>query len=234
LAWRNREGHAARSVARGALVLAGLAIVSAAALGWAVARGAANAGTLQAMTEDRRSLWTVWPTFLILLLAVAAFAALAYAKRHAGYAVAAFAIFPLALVTVALPAVQGFARGRSAKPLAEGLASLPVGTELACLDGYPAGLSFYLGRTLTMISEDAKPLRSNFIMYWLRQVPVRPPSIVAPSAREEWLASRRTAAFIVAPDGSRADLDAWLGPRAAVRAVAAGWWGAMVPPQAER
>jgi hypothetical protein len=148
--------------------------------------------------------------------------------------VAAFAIFPLALVTVALPAVQGFARGRSAKPLAEGLASLPVGTELACLDGYPAGLSFYLGRTLTMISEDAKPLRSNFIMYWLRQVPVRPPSIVAPSAREEWLASRRTAAFIVAPDGSRADLDAWLGPRAAVRAVAAGWWGAMVPPQAER
>ena len=224
-AWRNREGLAARLVAGGALVLSVVALVAAAALGLAVARGAADAS---------RSIWSVWPAFLIALLAVAALGASAYARRRPGLAVAAFALFPLAVVTVALPAVVGFARTRSAKPLAEGLLSLPDRTEIACLDGYPAGLSFYLGRTLTIISEDATPLRSNFISYWLRHAPVRPSTIVAPSEREGWLASRDTAAFILAPERSRADLEAWIGSRAPVRAAAPGWWGALVPRPAGR
>jgi 4-amino-4-deoxy-L-arabinose transferase-like glycosyltransferase len=233
-AWRNREGRAARLLVRGALVLAGVALVSAGALGWAVARGAADSGSLAAMAAGERALWSVWPTLLIVMLAVAALAASAYARRRAGLAVAAFALFPLALVTVALPAVEGFARARSAKPLAERLASLPDGTEIAYLDAYSPGLSFYLGRTLTIISEDATPLRSNFVLYWLRQVPVRPPTLVAPSERERWLATRETAAFILASDGSRAGLDAWLGSRVPVRASAPGWWGAMVPRPAGR
>ena len=121
------------------------------------------------------------------------------------------------------------ARTRSAKPLAERLASLPGGTEIACLDSYPPGLSFYLGRTLTIIGEDATPLRSNFVLYWMRHAPVRPATLVAPSQRDAWLASRETAAFILAPDNSRAELDEWLGSRFPVRATAAGWWGASVP-----
>lgn len=216
-AWRDREGLAARLAARGALVLSGVALVAAAALS-------------VAMAEGPRSLWSARATFLIVLLAVAALGALAYARRRAGLAVAAFALFPLTLVTVALPAVAGFASTRSAKPLAEALASLPDRTEIAFLNGYSAGLSFYLGRTLTIISEDAAPLRSNFIIYWLRQAPARPPTIVAPSRRAEWLERRETGAFIIASDGSRADLDAWLGSRVPVRRVASGWWGAMVPP----
>jgi hypothetical protein len=102
--------------------------------------------------------------------------------------------------------------------------------EIAFLQSYSAGLSFYLGRTLTIISEDAAPLRSNFIMYALRRATVRPPTIVAPSDRETWLQRRETAAFIIAPDRSRAELEAWMGSRVPVRRVASGWWGAMVPP----
>jgi len=228
-AWRNREGLAARLVARGALALAGVAFVSAAALGLAVTRGAADAGRLAAMAAASRSVWSVWPTLLIVLLAVAALAGSAYGRRRVGLAVAAFALFPLALVTVMLPAVVGFAGARSAKPLADALAALPDRTEIACLESYPAGLSFYLGRTLTIISADATPLRSNFIEYWLRQVPVRPPTLVTPSAREGWLATRTTAAFILAPDRSRADLESWMGSRTPVRAAAPGWWGVLVP-----
>ena len=218
--WRNGEGLAARLVAGGALVLSGVALVAAAALGLAVARGAANVSP---------SIGSMWPTFLIVLLAVAALGASAYVRRRPAPAVAAFALFPLALVTVLLPAVVGFARMRSAKPLAEGLASLPDRTEIACLDAYPAGLSFYLERTLTIISEDATPLRSNFISYWLRHAPVRPATIVAPTEREGWLTSRVTAALILAPDRSRADVEAWIGSRAPVRAAAPGWWSALVP-----
>ena len=233
-AWRNREGRAARLVERGALALAVFALAGAVALGVAVARGAANAGRLAAMAAGKRAMWSTWPTILIVLLAVAALGLAACARRRTGLAVAAFALFPLALVTVALPAVEGYARLRSAKTLAEGLASLPAGTEIASRDGYPAGLSFYLGRTLTIISADATPLRSNFVLYWLRQVPVRPPTLVAPAAREEWLTSRTTDAFVVAPDNSRADLDAWLGSRAPVQVAASGWWGASVPLPAGR
>jgi 4-amino-4-deoxy-L-arabinose transferase-like glycosyltransferase len=228
-AWRNREGQAARLVWRGALVLAGLALAAGGALGVAVVRGAADSGRLAAMAVRERAFWSMWPTFLIVAIAIAALGFAAFTMRRAGLAVAAFAIFPLALVTASLPALEGYARTRSAKPLAERLASLPGGTEIACLDSYPPGLSFYLGRTLTIIGEDATPLRSNFVLYWMRHAPVRPVTLVAPSQRDAWLASRETAAFILAPDNSRAELDEWLGSRFPVRATAAGWWGASVP-----
>jgi 4-amino-4-deoxy-L-arabinose transferase-like glycosyltransferase len=233
-AWRNREGLAAKLVARGALALAVIAFAGAAVLGIAVARGAADAARLAAMAAGPRAIWPVWPTLCVVLIVTAALAGSAYAFRRAGLAVAAFTLAPLALVSVMLPSVVAFASTRSAKPLAAALAALPARTEIACYESYPAGLSFYLRRTLTIISEDATPLRSNFIIYWLRRAPVRPPTLVAPSGRDAWLGSRETAAYILAPDRSRAELEAWMGSRVPVRAAAPGWWGALVPQPAGR
>jgi 4-amino-4-deoxy-L-arabinose transferase-like glycosyltransferase len=228
-AWRNRGGLAARLVVSGTLALAVIASAFAAAIGIVVARGAADADRLVALSAGTRAIWLAWPTVLIVILIVGAVAALAYALRRAGLAVAAFTLAPLAVVTVMLPTAIAFAGTRSAKPLAEALAALPADTEIACFESYPSGLSFYLRRTLTIISEDATPLRSNFIIYWLRRAPVRPPTLVASSGRDIWLGSRETAALILAPDRSRADLEAWIGSRVPVRAVAPGWWGALVP-----
>jgi len=228
-AWRNREGRAARLVARGTLAYAGLALAAAIALGVAVTRGAADAGRLAAMAPRERAIWSMWPLGLAVLLAIAAVGLAAFARRRAGFAAVAFALFPLALVTVALPVLHVYALSRSAKPLAERLADLPGGTEIACLNSYSPGLSFYLGRTLTLIGEDATPMRSNFVLYWMRHTPVRPATLVAPSKRDEWLTSRGTDAFILAPDNERAELDEWLGSRFPVRAVASGWYGASVP-----
>jgi 4-amino-4-deoxy-L-arabinose transferase-like glycosyltransferase len=228
-AWRNRGGRGARLVARGSLALAVFAVGLAAMLGWAVARGAASAGQLAAEAAHRRSIWQMWPTLLVVLLVVAALAAAGYARKSAGLSVAAFACFPLALVTAALPGVTAYARARSAEPLALSLAALPEDTEIACFEAYPAGLSFYLGRTITIISENAEPLRSNFILYWLRRVPARPPSLVARSARDRWMASRTRATYILASGGASSDLASWLGGSIPVGAVAPGWSGASVP-----
>ncbi len=233
-AWQNREGRAARLVLRGTLALAALALAIGGAVGVLVGRGGADAGRLAGMAVRERAFWSMWPTFLIVFLAVAFVGSAAFATHRVGLAVVAFAIFPLALVTVLLPALEGYARTRSARPLAEALASLPDGTEVACLDSYPAGLSFYLGRKLTLIGEDATPLRSNFILYWMRRAPVRPAGLVAPSQRDKWLASRETEVFILAPDNSRSALDEWIGSQFPVRATAAGWWGATVPLADER
>jgi 4-amino-4-deoxy-L-arabinose transferase-like glycosyltransferase len=228
-AWRNREGKAARLVARGAMVFAGLAAVSAAALGVLVAGGSASAERLAAMATRQRAIWSMWPTLLLVLLLIAAFGGLAFARRRADFAVAAFAIFPLALVTVSLPVLEVYAMSRSAKPLAFGLAALPDDAEIACLDCYSPGLSFYLRRTTTIISEDATFLRSNFVLYWMRRLGVHPPGIVTPAGRDQWLASRETAAFIVATDDGRANLTTWMDSRSPLTAVAPGWWGALVP-----
>jgi hypothetical protein len=166
---------------------------------------------------------------LAVLLAIAAVGLAAFAKRRAGLSAVAFALFPLSLVTVALPVLHVYALSRSARPLAERVAELPGDTEIACLNSYSPGLSFYLGRTVTLIGEDATPMRSNFVLYWMKHTPVRPATLVAPSKRDEWLTSRRTDAFILAPDNERAKLDEWVGSQFPVRSVASGWYGASVP-----
>jgi 4-amino-4-deoxy-L-arabinose transferase-like glycosyltransferase len=233
-AWRNPAGRAARLVAVAALALAGLALILAGGQAWMVVRASMDTAHLADASTKQRLFGALWPWLAIVLAVVFLLGAAAYRSRRTGLAVAAFAALPLALVTVMLPGLDAVARARSAKPLADSLASLPADTEIACLDGYPAGLSFYLGRTLTILSEDGMPLRSNFILYWLRRVPVRPSTVVAPGGWDAWLASRTTDAIVLAPDSAHVDLDSWLGSRAPVRAVAAGWWGVSVPRPAGR
>ena len=228
-AWRNRAGRAARLVSRSALALSIFMVAVMAALLTAIARGAVNAGNLAAMTAEKRSIASMWPTLLIVLAAVAALGIFAFAKKSPGVAVAAFALFPLALVTLLLPAMVGFANARSAKPLALRLSALPTATEIAVLDDYPAGLSFYLGKTITIISETAEPMRSNFIVYWLRHVTTRPATIVAPAERDRWLASRTAPVYILASEYSHADLEGWMGARATLSPAVNGWWAASIP-----
>src|SRR4029077_8091105 len=117
--------------ARGALVLAAIALASAAAVDVAVSRGASDASRLATIEAEARVRWSAWPALMILLLVMAVLGVSAYAGRRAGLAVAAFALFPLVLVTVGMPAVVDFANTRSARPLAAALSSLGDGTEIA-------------------------------------------------------------------------------------------------------
>jgi 4-amino-4-deoxy-L-arabinose transferase-like glycosyltransferase len=222
-AWATRDGRAARLVARTALGLAAAAAVAAAWLVLAVARGAANAASLSAMTEEARSIWRVWPSVLGVAAAIAVLGTIAFASRRVAPAVAAFALFPVGLVTLGLPAAVGFARVRSAVPLAAQLVSLPAGAEIACVHSYPEGLSFYLGRTLTLISNDGEPLRSNFIVYALKKSAERPATIVADADLPRWLAARSGPTTLIALDRDRGKLEAALGPGAAIADVPGGW-----------
>jgi 4-amino-4-deoxy-L-arabinose transferase-like glycosyltransferase len=234
LASQNPGGRAARLVARAALAFAAIALMLAAALAFAVGHGSADPSHLAAMAPGERALWMMWLAVLLVFLTAAAIGIAAFVRRSVVTSLAAFAVLPLAIVTVLHPGVEGLARARSAEHLAAEVSALSDGTDIACLGGYPAGLSFYLGRTLTIISADASPLRSNFIIYWLRQVPVRPPNVVNPAERDAWLASRTSPVYLLAPESSRADLTAWIGARAPVRAVVDDWWGASVPPSTGR
>jgi len=216
-AWHHREGLASRIVARTSLVLAVISVAGAAALGLV-----AKEGHLKAW------LALVWPQLACAFLAIAALGFVAFRERRVGFAAAAFVTLQVALFTVALPGVAAYARGRSVEPLAEALAGLPASTELAAFESYPAGLSFYLGRTLTVMGDGAFPLRSNFVSYWLRHVQRPPETLVARSAREGWLASRPGRVLVVAPDGERESLEAWIAGRAGVHPIAPGWCAASI------
>jgi hypothetical protein len=105
---------------------------------------------------------------------------------------------------------------------------------VAAFDSYPAGLSFYRGRTVTLISDNAEPLRSNFILYWLQRQAVRPATIVAGSAREEWRVSRTSPAYLVASETAAPELAAWLGANVSVAEIAPGWSGVSLAPAGGR
>jgi 4-amino-4-deoxy-L-arabinose transferase-like glycosyltransferase len=219
-AWHNRDGRAGRLVAWCGVGLAALAVAGDAWLAW----------TASHVTGTKLG-WLVLirPQLIAVLIAIAVLGALALPRRRTGFVVTAFVLLPMSLITVGLPGAEAYARLRSSKPLAEALGTLPAGTEIACLESYPAGLSFYLERTLTIIGDDAFPLRSNFVSYWLRRLPSPPATLVSAGAKDAWLSSRSADVLVLAPDGSQDDLAAWIGPRAAVKPVAAGWCGALIP-----
>jgi 4-amino-4-deoxy-L-arabinose transferase-like glycosyltransferase len=226
-AWRHREGRAAKVVASASLVLASIALAGAAALGWLARRGFPSA-------SSKAWLALVWPQLVCALLMIALAGFLAGRGRRIGFAVAAFSILQVALFTVALPGAATYAQSRSVAPLAESLGRVPATTEIAALESYPAGLSFYLGRTLTIVGDDAYPLRSNFITYWLKRQTSPPPALVPLAGRDAWLASRTGELLILAPDAQRANLEGWLGARGRVHRITSGWWGAFLAPPAGR
>jgi 4-amino-4-deoxy-L-arabinose transferase-like glycosyltransferase len=218
VAWRNASGRTARAIEGGALALAVLALAGAAALAASARRGFGSRAWLD----------LVWPQLVCALLVIALLGLIAWRRRAAGFAAAAFATLQVALFTVAFPGARLYASTRSVKPLAEAIAPVPATTEITAFESYPAGLSFYLGRTLTLVDDDAYALRSNFVSYWLKRQPTPPATIVSAAARDAWLSARTGNVLVVAPEGERADLEAWLGSRGRVHRIAAGWSGAFV------
>lgn len=225
-AWRNRRGRAAALVARGSAALAAVALAGGVWLAWKAGHRPLPAPG--AAPSDKDWLWIVWPQLVVALAAIAVCASLAASGRRVAFALVAFAALQVALFTAALPGVKAYALRRSAKPLAEAAAALPATTEIAAFESYPAGLSFYLRRTITLVTDDAEPLRSNFVKYWLKTTGSHPATIVPKSERDAWLTRLGNNTLVLVPDGQRATLEAWLGEGKAVRPFTTGWSAATI------
>lgn len=230
LAVREPAGAAARTAARAAGVLGALALALGALLAWEMR----HPGTLAALgklePDDAHWLGGAAAALLAGLGATAALGAFAFARRAPRAALAAFAVLPVALVTAGYPGIAAYAEGRSARPLAAALAGLPRGADVAFVESYAAGLSFYLGRTVTLISDDGAPLRSNYVVRSLRLAGAHPPGIVPVAEREAWLASRPGPVCLLARGGGRSFLEEAARARGSEAALLApGWWGAVLP-----
>ncbi len=231
LAWDRRRGTATGTVARGA---AALAVIAA---GIAVLAGlqAAHPGFLQRAFHIRSRefdrLDAVFLPAAISLGAVALAAAGAAATRRAPAAFAAFLLFPLSLVTVTFGGLRDYAEASSSRTLAARLPALPANTELACLECYPNGLSFYLGRTMTVITRDGGELTSNYVRYTLRRPGPWPDGVVRREDRDRWLDAQARPVYLMARSRRRDVLDTIAARRGApVDEIVPGWYGALLPP----
>jgi hypothetical protein len=130
--------------------------------------------------------------------------------------------------------VREYAEASSSRALAARLSALPETTELVGLECYPNGLSFYLGRTMTVVTKDGGELTSNYVLYMLRRTELWPSGVVRLDEFPGWLASRTHPVYLVARTRRLESLRAAVAERGLEPVdLGAGWHGVEIAPAAD-
>ncbi len=230
LAFERPGARAHRLAVRGAwaLAAAAAAVTVIAALG--AGRGAPGGLLVAAGGTELARLQPALAPLAWAFGAVALLSAAAGWRRDLRLACAAFAVPPLLLLTVAFGGARAYAEADSARSLARQVPALAPGVELACLECLPNGLPFYLGRTITLVTRDGNETTSNYVTFLLRRTSAWPPGVVRLDGLDRWLAWRDHPVFLMADAPHRGALDSLAAAYAVpVRALAARWWGALLP-----
>jgi 4-amino-4-deoxy-L-arabinose transferase-like glycosyltransferase len=173
------------------------------------------------------------PGLVITLGSVAALALLAAATRRAQLALLAFLSFPVLLLTLNFELIPRHASQKSARGLFEQLpAGLPANTEFACLGCLPHGLPFYLGRLVTVFSEDGGELTSNYVLFALGSGQPWPERLVPFTDLDRYLASRAGPVFLLARGPRRATLASLAPAGAAILTFNNDYVGTLLPARA--
>ncbi|CAL1240588.1 glycosyltransferase family 39 protein [Candidatus Methylocalor cossyra] len=225
--------RAARIVAHGSLALA-LVAAAAALVALALDLEPAWIPGLRLKPPLREAFGPVLPTLAASLGGVALLAGLAYRLRNPRWALAAFLIAPLLLVTADFELLPRHAALKSGYGLAERLLpSLSPDTELACLNCLPNGVPFYLKRLVTVISDQGKEFTSNYLQFSLARGGPRPERLVPAAELSRWLASRDHPTLLLGRSDQRPRLaEIAARYRAELRELGYGYWAVPLPPTA--
>ncbi|MGO8765852.1 MAG: glycosyltransferase family 39 protein [Limisphaerales bacterium] len=170
-------------------------------------------------------------TAIVILLLFTLFALLAVYRRNVKLYFTCFALFPLLLLNANYGMLNVVFSAKSARTLAQEIPTLPPQTELACLQCFPSGLTFYLGRTATLITKDGGELTSNYILFSLKSEPTWPPNLVAISNFDHWLATRSHPVYLVVRQQDRSRLEAIIaGRRTTIQQLTPQYIGALLRP----
>ncbi len=183
-------GRAARLACRATAIfgLVCLLVASAAFLG--IGQMGALAGRLRIPAADAEHLGQAARPLAMLLVGFGVGAVLAWYRRSVSFSFLCLAFFAPFSANTGLGVFDVIYEAKSGRQIASRLPRLSPQTELACLQCYPNGLPFYLGRTATLISRDGSELTSNYIIYSLNRNPRWPQQIVRLADFDQWLASR--------------------------------------------
>ena len=174
------------------------------------------------------------PTILPMAISFGIVALLSIAAlwtRHSRILFGAFLSFPLLLMTVNFNVLATFSDIRSARHLAEKIAtSIPPEAELVCLECMPNGLPFYLKHQVTVISRDGGELTSNYVLFNLKTLKPWPEGMIPFAEKENWLASRTHPIYLIADSNHLPNLQAIASAKGAeVKALDYKYSAALLP-----
>jgi 4-amino-4-deoxy-L-arabinose transferase-like glycosyltransferase len=150
----------------------------------------------------------VFPNLTISLGLIALFAVIAWISGNPRLILGAFLTVPVLLLTVNFDIVPRHANIKSARPLFERLpASIPADAEYACIQCLPHGLPFYLGKPVTVFTDDGKELTSNYVLFSLGSGDPWPEHLVPYRQMRQWLAARPHPVVLLARSSRQAELE---------------------------
>ena len=220
-------------IRRTSLALAILCVGSAAAFALAVVGLRHQAAQLDTMLIEELTQRWVFIAGALGLLAILAMGA--WRTESARAALVAFAALPLLLMIVGFGPWVREAERRSARSLATAVDSRAAGAEIVCVRCFPTSLPFYLGRTITVVSEIGNEITSNYIPFALERGAAWPRGLIRGRDLNARVASRRQPLFLLADDSlaqdsGRPELEALARAYdARVEAVAPGYVGVLLP-----
>jgi 4-amino-4-deoxy-L-arabinose transferase-like glycosyltransferase len=193
----NPSGQAARLVGRAAAAFGAGCLVAALIVAVGAAQAVKLAAPLRIPVADAERLGQCARPLVLLLAGFGVAGWVAYFRRRAALSFLCLALFAPLFVIVNLGVFDVVFDAKSARTLARQLPALPPGTELACLQCYPNGLPFYLGRTATLITKDGGELTSNYILFGLTKPSPWPTNLVPVADFSKWLGTRRTPVCLI-------------------------------------
>jgi 4-amino-4-deoxy-L-arabinose transferase-like glycosyltransferase len=227
---KNPKGEASRMIFRGLLYLTVLSLAIAGFLLLDVLFSGTYARMGLHGTEFKRLTVLFGPSTCVFLV-VAFVALLAFWRRDIRMAIAPFLLLPILALTIDFSGLQSYSEASSSRQIARGIPALSPNTQVVGLACFPPGLPFYLKRNVTLVSRDGGEITSNYVTFTLRKTKDWPETIVPLDHWDQWLASQKSAFFLLADRRSHDMLNALaLEKKAEVREIAPGWWGAMIPP----
>lgn len=227
----NTGGKAARITRRAAFGFAVVCLVAMAAVIYLSSRTQLLARPIGISVAEAAQFQPHIMAAAIMLLLFALVGLLAGFKRNVKLCLACFVLFPMMLLNVNYAMLDVVFSAKSARALAHQIPALPPQTELACLECFPSGLTFYLGRTVTLITTDGNELTSNYIIYRLKIENPWPANLVPVADFNQWLAARKHPVFLLARQEDRGRLEAIAaGSGAAIQQLTPFYVGVLLSP----
>jgi hypothetical protein len=221
----------ARLIGRGTLVFAIVCILAALIAIFAGAHSRALANPLHLSPEDAEPLGKAALPAAAVMAVFGVLGIVARIRRNSALCFLTLAFF--------IPVCGGFSFGlfrpifevKSGRSVAEKMPPLSPDTELACLECFPNGLPFYLGRTMTLFSRNGNELTSNYIIATLERNQQWPKQIVPVADFDAWLGACRKPVYLIVRKKGLQTLQNLANSRGVpVQQLARELWGAHLPP----
>jgi hypothetical protein len=115
---------------------------------------------------------------------------------------------PPLILTVGFPALRANSEASSSRSLALDIAKRAGGREIVCFKTFPSALPFYLGKTVSLITENGTELRSNYLLYRLHTSSDWPSPLIPLRNAQTWNFTRCDSTLFVARASTEAELKA--------------------------